>query len=175
MNVSKLWRYGSICLLMLSSVFSSHAKENCQQTFEASKAGVSAALSFSGSCERGMFQLALTMPEGQQQTLYEAYHQPISAIWLEKLTGKPQPDLVMLLEADGHFKGLLVYSWVNNHYQKLAIKQPEASLLEGYDQQDRVYVRWGELVRQIKLADPDSAGWRRLRYDFAQKLWVESN
>ncbi len=122
-----------------------------------------------------MFVLTIDMPDGTQQTLYEAYGQPFAEMWLDKLVGNPQPDIVLLQQVEERFAGLLVYSWQNNRYKKQTINQPTDSLMSDYAEQDKVYVRWGALVRQIKLIDPEGPGWRRLSYDFDKASWVESN
>ncbi|MBD1389073.1 hypothetical protein IC617_06495 [Neiella sp. HB171785] len=162
-------------MLILSASFSNLARAECEQVLNADKAGYQVSLSVTGDCRKGMFVLTIDTPDGIQQTLYEAYDQPFTAIWLDKLVGNPQPDIVLLQQVDQRFAGLILYSWQNNHYQKQSINPPAESLMVGYAEQDKVYVRWGALVRQIKLTDPEGPGWRRLSYDFNKASWIESN
>ena len=159
---------------MLSSAWFPAQAEQCNTRFEKEKAGFKAVLAFSGACDKGMFALAITPPDGRLQTFFQAHQAPVTGIWLERLTGAAQPDLVMLSEKEGKLFELIVYSWVNGKFSKRWMADPEPSMLELYDNQDKIYVRWGTLVRQIKLNTPEGEGigWRRLSYDFSENRWV---
>ncbi|MCM2680387.1 hypothetical protein [Echinimonas agarilytica] len=143
----------------------------CQHELSEERFDYVVQVELTGSCSRGMYVLGVKAPQGQQQTLYQAYTAAISGLWLERLTGQSAPDIVMTAEFNGKLEKLQVFSWKEGYYSERWLEPPSAEQLSGYVGQDKVYVRWNTLVRQIKTKNWEGESWRRLVYDFAKERW----
>lgn len=175
MKESKLKPFGRVFSLGLASlllIFSSYASA-CQKEFEVVKHGYQAKLLLNGSCDRGMYVLNVKLPDGRQQSVYQAYSAPVTGVWMAKVAGLEQPDVVMAQMSDEKLIKLLMYSWKGERFTNNWLAQPSAEQLEGYTGKDKVYVRWNKLVRQLQIQQDEKTFWRRITYDFAKKAWEQ--
>lgn len=137
------------------------------------KHGYEAKLELNGSCNRGMYVLQVKLPDGRQQSVYQAYSAPVTGMWMAKVAGLPQPDVVMTQMVNDKLIKLTLYSWKGERFVSNWLSSPSPEQLEGYQGKDKVYVRWNQLIRQLQVTDDGESYWRRLTYDFREKSWVQ--
>ena len=172
---TKLKPFGKVFSLLLTSllVSLSWSIEACQKEFEVVKHGYEAQLQLNGDCSRGMYVLQVKLPDGRQQSVFQAYSAPVTGMWVAKVAGHSQPDVVMVQMLNEKLIKLLMYSWKDERFTNSWLAPLTAEQLQGYTGKDKVYVRWNELIRQVQVDQDGQLLWRRLTYNVADKRWVQ--
>ncbi len=119
-----------------------------------------------------MYMLQLYFPNGQQQSIYQVYQAPVTGLWMGSISAQEVPDVVMAQMNEGKLIALLLYVWQGDRYVQHHIPAPKTSQLEGYTGQDKIYVRWDQLIRQLQIQQGEQQVWRRLVYKVDQSRWL---
>lgn len=119
-----------------------------------------------------MYVLQMGLPDGRQQTAYQAYTAPVTNLWLARTSGHKEPDIILMQSLKGKLIKLVFYQWQGERYRQSWLASPSEEQLAGYAGEDKVYVRLNKLVRQLRIKTKEGLIWRRLTYDFKAKAWV---
>ncbi len=173
MKENKLKPFGRTFLSLSAGalLLASGGVQACQKSFSQEENGYEVNLQLKGDCQRGMYTLQFTTPSGSVQSLYQVYKGEVSGVWMESLTKQDVPEVIITQSHADQLISLQIYAWKNDRYSKRWMEQPSKQQLDGYQGQDKVYVRWNQLIRQVKVVDEQGSHWRRLVYQFDRDQW----
>lgn len=169
-----MWsRFGLSFLLLLSSVAAADEQLRCFPDTQKQSAGSSVSLSFThrGSCAKGMVTIEANTPQGGPQVLVNSFKLPVTAVWFEDMDGDDEPDLLLQTRADDSAGELIVFRNQAGRLVHQWLSEPNEQQLQGYIGRDKLYPRWGKLVRLMRYQSDKGEAWRRLVYNFDSAAW----
>lgn len=168
-----LVRFGLSCfLLILSSLAAAGQETPCFADKVVTTGNASASLSFKyrDNCATGMVVIEVE-DSGRSQMLVQSFQRPVTEVWYQDMDGDGDLDLMLQTTHDQSAGKLMVFRNLNGRLLHQWLEEPDKALLNGYVKRDRVYVRWGKLVRLIRFRDGEKEAWRRVIYDFDNRSW----
>jgi len=170
-----MWRRcGLSCLLLLLSKLAvAETVENCFPDTQKrnGEASVSLSFKFRGGCSKGLVVIESNTPSAGAQVLVQSFELPITNVWFEDMDGDSDPDLMLQTTKDASAGRLMVFRNQQGRLVHQWLAEPDELQRQGYLQRDRLYVRWGKLVRLLRYQSGAEELWRRLVYNFDARRW----
>ena len=169
-----MWRrFGLSCLLLMSSLAVASQELSCFADTVKRQGEASASLTFKfrGGCGTGMVVIETDLPQHGSQVLVQSFQLPVVAVWFEDLNGDREPDLMLQTSADQSAGKLMVFLNLQGRFVHQWLNPPDSAQQQGYLGRDKLYIRWGKLVRLLRYQTETGEAWRRLVYNFDAAAW----